>query len=183
MWDANEIKRLSMFLALVLRHDPSAANVEMDEHGWVDVGELICGMRAVGEDMSRELLEYLVETDEKQRYSFSEDACLIRANQGHSVPVDLELEPVEPPEFLYHGTAIRFFPSICEHGLLPMSRMHVHLSPDEETASLVGVRHGSLAVLKIFARDMFDDGHCFYISQNGVWLTDQVPPEYFEQIA
>ena len=154
----------------------------MDEHGWVEVAELIDGMNAAGTYMDIDLLSRIVETDNKKRYSFSGDGCFIRANQGHSVPVDLELLPVEPPEFLYHGTATRFLDSIFAEGLLPMSRMHVHLSFDEETASLVGQRHGKLAILRVEAHRMFEDGYSFYISDNDVWLTDIVPPEYLEQI-
>lgn len=182
MLQADQDKRISMFLAFILRHDPSAANVSMDEHGWVDVNELIGGMNDTGKDITHEYLEYLVETDNKQRYSFSDDGLLIRANQGHSIPVDLELIPVEPPEFLYHGTATRFLSSIERDGILPMKRLHVHLSPNEETASLVGERHGKLAILKIYAREMYEDGYDFFLSSNGVWLTEIVEPEYFKQI-
>lgn len=173
-------KQQGQFLALILRHKPESVGVAMDEHGWVGIAELIDGMNAAGTYI--DLLSRIVETDNKNRYSFSDDGRFIRANQGHSVHVDLELLPVEPPEFLYHGTATRFLDSIFVDGLLPMSRMHVHLSSDEETASLVGQRHGKLAILRVEAHRMFDDGYSFYVSNNGVWLTDVVSPEYFKQI-
>ena len=127
-----------------------------------------------------ETLEDIVATDNKQRYSFNEDKSLIRANQGHSIPVDVELKENEPPEFLYHGTATRFLNSILNDGLKPMSRLYVHLSKDIETAWKVGKRHGDPVILKINSRDMYKDGYKFYLSENGVWLTEKVDAKYFE---
>lgn len=180
----NEGKKieLGMFLAMVLRHTPEVIGVEMDEHGWVDVDELIAGMCDVGKRIDRETLDDIVATDNKQRYAYSDDGRLIRANQGHSIPVDLELDPIKPPDVLYHGTATRFLGSIYEQGLLPMSRIYVHLSPDEDTAAIVGERHGDIAILRVDAAKMFEEGHDFFLSRNGVWLTDAVPPEFFERV-
>ena len=143
--------RLSVFISLVLRHKPDAAGIRLDEHGWADVGELIEGVRATGRTIDLEILEEIVRTDEKQRYSFSADRTLIRANQGHSIPVDVELQETVPPDCLYHGTATRFLESIRREGLKPMSRLYVHLSRDEETAVKVGKRHGAPVVLAIDA--------------------------------
>lgn len=173
---------LSIFISRVLRHRPEDANIELDEHGWADVTELLAGINATGRVIDREILEEIVRTDKKQRYSFNEDGTLIRANQGHSIPVDVELAQQEPPEYLYHGTAVRFLESIREQGLLPMSRLYVHLSVDVETAHVVGKRHGRPVVLKVHSGDMCRDGVPFYRSQNGVWLTKKVDVKYFEQL-
>jgi len=125
-------------------------------------------------------LEEIVRTDNKQRYFFNEDRTLIRANQGHSIPVDVELEEKQPPQYLYHGTADRFLDSIMAEGLKPMSRLYVHLSADEETAVKVGKRHGKPIVLKIRAEEMWKEGVKFYLSQNGVWLTKYIDKKYIE---
>ena len=124
------------------------------------------------------LLKEIVATDEKQRYSFSTDRTLIRANQGHSIPVDVELEKKEPPEVLFHGTGEKSVSSIKEKGLLPMERLYVHLSKDTETAVKVGKRHGKPVVFHVDAGQMYKDGYEFYQSVNGVWLTREVPPKY-----
>jgi putative RNA 2'-phosphotransferase len=129
--------------------------------------------------ISKEDLEEIVRTDAKGRYSFSEDGLKIRANQGHSIDVDVELEEREPPEFLYHGTGTRSLDSIWKDGLKSMNRQYVHLSTDKETAIKVGARHGKPAVLKIRAQEMHEQGHEFWISKNGVWLVKAVPPRYF----
>ena len=128
-----------------------------------------------------EMLEEIVRTDDKQRYSFNEDKTMIRANQGHSIPVDVELESVEPPEFLYHGTSQKYIDSIEKQGLISKSRLYVHLSKDEETAINVGKRHGNPVVLIINSRQMFEDGFSFYKSVNGVWLTKEVPIKYLRK--
>ena len=168
---------MSKFISLILRHHPEAAYIELDEHGWAEVDKLIEGKR-----INRELLEEIVRTDNKQRYSFNEDKTYIRANQGHSVPVDVGLKEQEPPVFLYHGTAAGFLASIEREGLKPMGRLYVHLSKDVETAVNVGKRHGKPVVLKIHSGDMYRDGQAFYLSENGVWLTKKVVPEYFERL-
>lgn len=172
--------RLSIFISLVLRHQPDAAGIQLDEHGWADVSELIRGVNNTGRKIDMEVLEEIVRTDNKQRYSFNEDKTLIRANQGHSVPVDVELEEQQPPQFLYHGTADRFLDSIMREGLKPMSRLYVHLSKDIETAMKVGKRHGKPVVLRVSSGEMYQDGHQFYLSKNGVWLTKKVDQKYIE---
>lgn len=173
-------RRLSVFLSMVLRHQPEAAGITLDEHGWADVEELIAGINGTGREMDLDLLKEIVATDEKGRYRFSDDGTLIRANQGHSIPVDVELKEVEPPQVLYHGTAKRFLQSIREEGLKPMSRLYVHLSKDEETAVKVGKRHGEPVVLEVDAGRMAADGQKFYLSENGVWLTKAVGKEYLK---
>lgn len=171
----------SRFLALVLRHKPEEAGITLDEHGWANADELVRGI-AARHPFNMEMLEGIVATDSKGRYSFNEDHTLIRANQGHSVDVDVELDPKDPPEGLYHGTAQRFLDSILEQGLLPKGRLYVHLSSDAETASKVGRRHGSPVVLKVNAGAMREDGFEFFLSKNGVWLTKHVPADYLEMI-
>lgn len=174
------LDKLSVFISLVLRHKPDAAYITLDEHGWANVEELLNGINNTGRKIDMEILEEIVATDNKQRYSFNQDKTLIRANQGHSIPVDVELEEREPPEFLYHGTAARFLDSIMNEGLKPMSRLYVHLSKDTETALKVGKRHGDPVILEICSRDMYKDGYKFYLSENGVWLTEKVDVKYFK---
>lgn len=144
--------------------------------------DLINGIKNTGRNINMPILEDIVETDSKQRYSFNEDKTLIRANQGHSVPVDVNLEKMKPPKFLYHGTADQFLNSIMEEGLKPMNRLYVHLSTDIETAIRVGKRHGNPVVLKIHSNQMYEEGCIFYLSKNGVWLTRDVQIKYLEQI-
>jgi len=168
----------SKFLSLILRHKPEAIGITLDNHGWADVNELIEGMNKHATSMNMSMLEEIVRTDSKQRYSFNDDKTKIRANQGHSIKVDVELEEKEPPAILYHGTATRFLGSITKQGLLPMSRLYVHLSKDMETATKVGTRHGSPIILEVDAEKMYRDGYKFYLSDNDVWLTEKVPPQY-----
>jgi len=168
----------SKFLSLVLRHRPEKIGIELDEHGWVDVDELLDACARHRRHISRDFLEEIVATNDKRRFSFSDDGRRIRANQGHSVEVDLNLQPVEPPETLYQGTVARFLDAIRREGLKPMKRHHVHLSEERETAIAVGRRRGKPIVLVIHSGRMHADGHTFYQSANGVWLTDAVPPEY-----
>ncbi len=169
--------RLSRYLSLILRHHPEVLGISLDAHGWADVDELIAGI-AQKKNFNREILEEIVRTDKKQRYSFSEDGAKIRANQGHSVQVDLELQPIEPPDLLWHGTAEKYTASIEKTGLKSGSRMYVHLSPDIETAVAVGKRHGRPIVYEVKSGQMYRDGFCFYRSANGVWLTHDVPKVY-----
>ena len=173
-------KSTSKFISLILRHRPEVIGITLDEHGWADVDELISGVSKTHR-LNREILERIVAEDEKQRYSFSEDGKLIRANQGHSVPVDVELEEVVPPEVLYHGTGVKYKDSIDAQGLIPKSRLYVHLSGDPETARKVGQRHGKPVVYKVHAAEMHRDGYRFFRSVNGVWLTKAVPNKYLEQ--
>lgn len=170
----------SKYIALILRHKPEEIGIALDEHGWADVGGLVAGI-AKTQPFTMEMLEEIVNTDEKQRYSFNEDKTLIRANQGHSVPVDVGLEEKEPPLYLYHGTGEKYVPSIEENGLIPKSRLYVHLSSDRSVAEKTGARHGRPVIYRIRAGQMFRDGYKFYLSVNGVWLTKKVPPQYFER--
>jgi putative RNA 2'-phosphotransferase len=172
------LAKLSKFLSFVLRHQPDAIGIKLDANGWVRIDELVEKCRARGEPLTRDVLEEIVTTSEKQRFSISEDGLRIRANQGHSVEVDLALEPKEPPEFLFHGTVARSIPSIRSKGLTRMQRHHVHLSSDQATARAVGMRRGKPVVLRIEAARMHREGCQFFLSDNGVWLTDSVPPEY-----
>ena len=165
--------KTSKFISLILRHRPEEIGLTLDEHGWARVDQLLRGVK-----ISLEELEEIVAKDEKQRYSFNEDKTLIRANQGHSIPVDLELDPVEPPERLYHGTVGQFLPSIRREGLTKQSRQYVHLSGDPVTAAKVGSRRGKPIVLQVNAGAMQREGFRFYQAANGVWLTETVPPEY-----
>lgn len=170
---------LGKFISKILRHQPGLIGISLDEHGWADVQDLIAGVRAAGHpDFDMAVLEEIVETNNKKRYSFSDDKRLIRANQGHSIPVDVELPVTSPPATLWHGTAERFVPSIMEQGIRSMSRLYVHLSPDMETARIVGRRHGKPALLRIDSGQMEADGAVFYLSVNGVWLTREVPVKY-----
>ena len=170
---------LSKYISLILRHKPEAAGIQLDEHGWANVDELIAGINSSGRNIDMDDLVEIVRTDNKGRYSFNEDKTLIRANQGHSIPVDVELKETVPPEYLYHGTASRFMDSISKDGLKPMSRLYVHLSQDIETALKVGKRHGDPVVLRIYSKTMHEDGIKFYLSENGVWLVDRVDAKYF----
>lgn len=172
----------SRFISLILRHKPEVIGITLDEHGWADVDDMIAGINQSGKyKIDRDMLDEIVRTDEKQRYSYNEDHTLIRANQGHSIPVDVELEEVEPPEFLYHGTGEKFTASIDKQGLIPKSRLYVHLSPDEETAVKVGRRHGKPVIYLVRAGNMKRDGYAFYRSVNGVWLTKEVPVKYLRK--
>ena len=173
--------KTSKFIALLLRHKPEAAGLTLDEHGWADTDELIQAVNT-RYPLNREALEEIVRTDEKQRYAFNEDHSKIRANQGHSIPVDVEPEKKDPPEFLYHGTADRFEESILREGLKAQSRLYVHLSSDEETALSVGKRHGRPVIFRVRSGDMAKDGHSFWLSANHVWLCESVPPKYLERI-
>ncbi len=177
----SQLKRTSVFLSLILRHNPSAANVTLDQHGWAYIDDLIDGVNHTGKYvLDRETLEYIVQTDNKQRYSISDDGKRIRANQGHSVNVDVELEEKQPPKLLYHGTADRSCTLIRREGLKPKSRLYVHLSKDRGTAVQVGQRHGKPVVLTVRADEMYRDGYRFYYSVNGVWLTKFVPVHYID---
>ena len=173
---------LSIFISLLLRHKPQAAGIELDEHGWADVDELIAGINSTGRQITREILEEIVASDSKQRYSLDADHRLIRANQGHSIPVDVELKEKNPPEILYHGTAEKFLENIFKKGLMPMNRLYVHLSPDVETAEKVGRRHGEPVIYLVDAGQMHRDGSLFYLSANGVWLTKTVPAPYLKRL-
>lgn len=173
------MKKTSIFLSLILRHRPEAIGITLDRNGWADVKSLIDGVNGTGKyflDMKK--LEEIVRTDSKQRYSFSADKSKIRANQGHSVNVDVELKECVPPEILWHGTGEKYVPSINSEGLKAKSRLYVHLSKDTDTALRVGQRHGKPVVYKILAGEMYRHGYVFYLSENGVWLTKNVPVNF-----
>ncbi len=174
-------KDTSKYISLILRHKPEVIGITLDEHGWADVDALIEGVNRT-HPLDMERLERIVAEDEKQRYSFNEDKTLIRANQGHSVQVDVELKETEPPEYLYHGTATKYEESIDRQGLIPKSRLYVHLSADIETARKVGTRHGKLLIYKVLSEKMHEDGIPFYLSVNGVWLTKAVETKYLEKL-
>lgn len=176
-----ELKSTSKLIALVLRHKPEEIGITLDEHGWANVNELIAGI-AKTQPFDMGTLEEIVSTDEKQRYSFNEDKTLIRANQGHSIPVDVELEEKKPPKILYHGTGEKYAASIEKQGLIPKSRLYVHLSADYDTAVKVGSRHGKPVVYTIVAEEMQKRGCVFYQSVNGVWLTKSVPVEFLQKV-
>lgn len=173
--------RLSKRLSLVLRHDPGRIGLSLDEGGWAEVDELLRCLRESGTPATLDELRKVVADNDKQRFRFSDDDLRIRANQGHSIAVELDLEPVDPPEFLFHRTATRFLEAILRDGLERRSRRHVHLSQDVETATAVGKRHGKPAILRIRAREMQAAGHFFYLSENGVWLTECVPVEFIKE--
>ncbi len=173
-----KLVKISKFLSLVLRHKPETIGVSVDQGGWIQVDTLLSAARRAGVSLNKDVLRQVVEQNDKQRFVFSADHLKIRANQGHSIPVDLGLEALVPPEVLFHGTATRFIPSIKRQGLIPKGRRYVHLSPDEQTAVKVGQRHGKPVVLTIQAGQMHECGFLFYCSANGVWLTDKIPVEY-----
>jgi putative RNA 2'-phosphotransferase len=177
---SDEHKHISKFLSLVLRHKPEEINLKLDTNGWADTDELIEKLNSRNFNIDFELLEQVVINNDKQRFSFNEDYSAIRANQGHSVEIDLALEPVQPPDKLYHGTVAKFIDAIKKEGLQKMSRRHIHLSRDIETAQKVGARRGKPIILNINAGKMHTAGFVFYVSENGVWLTDTVPPAYIE---
>jgi putative RNA 2'-phosphotransferase len=170
--------KTSKFLSFVLRHSPQTIGLSIDAQGWVSVDELITKAVEYGKEIDLEILKKVVETNDKNRFSFSRDLKKIRANQGHSLKIDLGLVPVDPPEVLYHGTTSRFIDSILNEGLLPKNRNHVHLSKDVQTAIKVGSRHGKPVVLVIDTAKMKKDGYSFFLSQNKIWLINAVPPEY-----
>jgi putative RNA 2'-phosphotransferase len=170
---AQSLSEISKFLSYVLRHKPDAIGIELDAEGWANIDDLIAKADI---PLTHELLLEIVDTSDKKRFAISAEGQFIRANQDHSVVVDLGLEPVEPPILLYHGTATRFLGSIREKGLLPQNRQYVHLSADREIARRVGERHGKPVVLTISALALYQGGHRFFKAQNGVWLTNEIEP-------
>lgn len=173
---------ISKFLSKHLRHTPEALGLTLAEGGWVDIAPLLQACEAHGFPISREQLDDIVQSSDKKRFAIDETGTRIRANQGHSTPVDLQLEPVTPPALLYHGSAEKNRTVILAFGLLKMKRHHVHLSLDIPTALKVGQRHGKPVLFAIDSGAMHARGHLFYCSQNGVWLTDHVPAEFLKVI-
>lgn len=172
--------RLSKFLSLVLRHEPERLELALDPAGWADVDDLLAACARDGVPLTRERLDQLVASSDKQRFAFDTTRTRIRANQGHSVPVELGYEAKAPPETLYHGTVEKFLPSIRDHGLRKGERHHVHLSADEATARKVGARRGRPIVIVVQAGDLHRAGHLFHLAANGVWLVDHVPPGFLD---
>lgn len=173
-------RHLSKFLSLVLRHKPEALNIQLDKNGWADLDDLLAKLQAQGKNATQSDIEELVRTNNKQRFKLDLDNRRIRANQGHSITVDLEMQAIAPPALLYHGTATKNIPSIQQTGLQKRNRQHVHLSADKATAINVGSRHGKPIILVIDAAQMHADGLHFYQSENGVWLTDAVAVQYID---
>ena len=173
-----DLFRMSRFLSLVLRHKPEEIGLQLDGEGWVDIGELVEKARAHGQMLDRDTVDRIVATSDKQRFALSPDGRLIRANQGHSTSVDLGYEPADPPPVLFHGTVAGALPAIRSQGLVAMQRHHVHLSADEATATIVGIRRGKPVILRIDAHAMQQAGHTFFCTPNRVWLTDAVPSQF-----
>lgn len=167
-------------MSLILRHKPETIDAKLDTKGWLEIEILIAGIKRKGHQMNRDILEEIVRDNDKKRFILNKAGDKIRANQGHSIEVELDLTPIEPPEFLYHGTVQKFIDSIQEKGLMKMDRQHVHLSADRETAINVGGRRGKPIILKVRAGEMHRNDIPYYQSANGVWLTDTVKPEFIE---
>lgn len=173
-------KGISKLLSYILRHSPETIGLKLDENGWAEVDELIAKFDLYDRRIDFELLEYIVENNDKKRFAFSGDKTKIRANQGHSISVELNLNETEPLAYLYHGTVAKFLSDIKTQGLQKMSRQHVHLSADRDTANKVGSRRGKPVILTINSGEMYRAGYKFYLSDNNVWLTDVVPAEYID---
>ncbi|NBA77934.1 RNA 2'-phosphotransferase [Emticicia sp. ODNR4P] len=172
------LTHISKLLSKILRHQPDLIGIQLDENGWVEVSTLLQNLEKYQTQISFEQLKEVVDTNSKKRFSFNDDFSKIRANQGHSIEVDLALQTQTPPDILYHGTVEKNLDSIFEKGLSKMNRHHVHLSADTETAQKVGMRHGKPIILTIESKKMYDQGYVFYLSENQVWLTDNVPSEF-----
>ncbi|WDD98269.1 RNA 2'-phosphotransferase [Thalassomonas actiniarum] len=176
---SKQLTKTSKFLSLILRHKPETINLTLDDHGWADINEIIIKAAAQTElALSKALIHEIVANNDKQRFALSADGLRIRANQGHSLEVDLGLTAQTAPEILYHGTASRFLASIAKTGLVAGERQYVHLSENINTARQVGQRYGKAVILTLDTRAMAAQGHQFYQAKNGVWLTPAVPPEF-----
>lgn len=175
-------RSIGRLISLILRHEPQLIGSQLDDQGYLPVSALLTGVsRKIGFSLTRERLDHIVATNNKKSYEYSPDSTKIRARQGHSVTVDVGLQAVEPPDILYHGTVDRFVESIFSQGILKMSRQHVHLSSDLETALAVGKRHGKPIVLQVAAGELYRQGQVFYLSNNGVWLTDDIGTQYIKK--
>lgn len=172
--------QISKFLSFILRHKPEEIGLNLDFNGWADVGELLEKINSRGKPMDFETLELIVENNDKKRFSFNNTKSKIRANQGHSLKIELGYQPVKPPEILFHGTGQKYIDSILASGIDKRNRHHVHLSRDKKTAYSVGQRHGKPVIFKVEAEEMFREGYVFYVSENGVWLTNEVPVKYLK---
>lgn len=176
----NQLTHISKFLSLVLRHQPETVGIQLDQNGWIDISELIEKSNKYGVQFDREILNHIVATNSKKRFAFNDKFDRIRASQGHSIEIELGYTNQKPPEILYHGTSEKSVQSILEKGLERQNRQHVHLSSDIETAIKVGQRHGKPFVFLVLAEQMYKDNFQFFISENGVWLTDNVPTKYLK---
>lgn len=181
MISEKQITHISKFLSLVLRHKPETISIVLDQNGWTDVDTLLKNSNSYGIKLDKEILKHIVQTNSKKRFAFNETFDRIRASQGHSIEIELGYTSKKPPEILYHGTSEKSVQSILDTGLEKQSRQQVHLSTDIETAIKVGQRHGKPFVFKVLAEQMYKDKFEFFISDNGVWLTDTVPTKYLEQ--
>lgn len=181
MTSDKQLTHISKFLSLVLRHQPETIGIQLDQNGWTDVKELIEKANDNGINLDRDTLNHIVATNSKKRFAFNETHDKIRASQGHSIDIELGYESQKPPEILYHGTSEKSVQSIIDKGLEKQSRQHVHLSSDIETAIKVGQRHGKPFVFKVLAEQMYTDNFQFFISYNGVWLTENVPAKYLKR--
>ncbi len=177
---SKNLVQLSKLLSLVLRHQPGYVGIKLDESGWTPIDELIAAINRKGTAIDRSMLDEVVRTNSKQRFAYNDDVTLIRASQGHSVSINLNLQPIKPPALLYHGTAQQFVAAIVNNGLQKQGRQHVHLSENIETATQVGARRGKPVILLVNAAAMHANGHHFFLSKNKVWLTDHVPPAYLQ---
>lgn len=182
MLTEKDITRISKFMSLVLRHQPETIGLTLDENGWADTTELIEKMNRQGYTITPQLMQQVVATNAKKRFAFNEDGTRIRAAQGHSIAVNLSLPQQVPPATLYHGTGEKSVASILSTGLDKRSRHQVHLSADTATAIAVGRRHGKPVLFEIATGQMHQDGFLFYLSENGVWLTDAVPAKYLKPL-
>lgn len=180
MINDKQITHISKFLSLVLRHQPEIIGIQLDQNGWADIEELLDRAKKHGIQFDRELLNHIVATNSKKRFAFNATLDKIRASQGHSIEIELGYTNQKPPEILFHGTSEKSVQSILEKGLEKRSRQHVHLSSDLETAIRVGQRHGKPSVFKVLAEQMYNDKFEFYIADNNVWLTDNVPAKYLK---
>ena len=181
--DEKKIVKISKFLSLILRHKPEEIGLTLEENGWVNVADLLKACADYGKIFTLKELREVVETNDKKRFAFNEDKTKIRASQGHSVKVEIDFEKRTPPEILYHGTAEKNVGEIFAGGLKKMKRHHVHLSADTETAQKVGIRYGKPVILKIDTAEMLAENYEFFVSANGVWLVESVPPKFLEVLS
>ncbi|WP_159023131.1 RNA 2'-phosphotransferase [Formosa sp. L2A11] len=181
MISEKEQTHISKFLSLVLRHKPETIGIKLDQNGWIEINELINKSSKYGVNFDRDTLNHIVATNSKKRFAFNDKQDKIRASQGHSIAIQLGYKNQKPPEILFHGTAEKSLQSILEKGLKKQDRQHVHLSSNIETATKVGQRHGKPYVFLVLAEQMYKDNFEFFLSENGVWLTNNVPKKYLKQ--
>lgn len=178
--DSKKEKKISKAISYWLRHNPDDIGIEIGDNGWTDI-DILIEKAADKVEFTFEELKEVVANSDKQRFSISEDEMMIRANQGHSIEINMDFPEVVPPQILYHGAPVRVVDIIMKEGLKKMNRHHVHLSPDTDTAEKVGARRGKFEILEVEAMRLRADGHKIYMSDNGVYLVDEVPPEYIKR--